>query len=312
MARLNIDKHQELSYDYGVREFPWMTKTSRGKRTESGDGGAMGRGERTESGDGRAMGRDDRKVRGREGERESGHGECGPRRREGGEDEGDQCDLGEEDEEEEVEEEEEKEEVEEKEVEEEEQQEEEKKGEQWPHPDTMDDDPRVSEGEGGGRHVLAVATPKVTPTTPKRNYYWCPVQNCGSGPVQKVGQHLSKVHRVSKTAVAHLLTKKVRAPTWAVKERMPNPSHRNPNGALWKHSHPKLQKAPLLQPPPPNRHQPAAAPTPSTTRPITRMESSSGVSLTTFRRTLGGEEVPRLPARFPAASESTCTTSIAR
>ena len=26
--------------------------------------------------------------------------------------------------------------------------------------------------------------------TPTRNYYWCPVQDCASGPVQKIGQHL--------------------------------------------------------------------------------------------------------------------------
>ena len=75
-----------------------MTITSRGKRTESGDGGAMGRGERTESGcvrdfpwmskkgssgaarDGVEEEDNDLKVRGREGGWESGHGVCGPGR----------------------------------------------------------------------------------------------------------------------------------------------------------------------------------------------------------------------------------------
>ena len=31
----------------------------------------------------------------------------------------------------------------------------------------------------------------LTPT--KRNHFWCPVVDCASGPIQKVGQHLSKV-----------------------------------------------------------------------------------------------------------------------
>ena len=91
----------------GVRDFPWMSKKGNSRAATDG----------VEEED------DDRKVRGREGGWESGHGECGPGRREGGEDDGG---LGEE--------------------------------------DTMDDDPRVSEGEGDGRHVLAVATSPHTST----------------------------------------------------------------------------------------------------------------------------------------------------
>ena len=30
----------------------------------------------------------------------------------------------------------------------------------------------------------------------KRNYFWCPVVDCASGPVEKVTQHLSKVHKM--------------------------------------------------------------------------------------------------------------------
>ena len=39
--------------------------------------------------------------------------------------------------------------------------------------------------------------------TPKRNYWWCPVDYCASGLVQKVGQHLAKVHKLSKKDIAH-------------------------------------------------------------------------------------------------------------
>jgi hypothetical protein len=32
----------------------------------------------------------------------------------------------------------------------------------------------------------------------KRNYFWCPVVDCASGPVQKMGQHLLKVHKMDR------------------------------------------------------------------------------------------------------------------
>ena len=61
----------------------------------------------------------------------------------------------------------------------------------------------------------------------KKNYFWCPILDCASGPVQKVGQHLTKVHRVSPQEVARLLKKKTRAPLEAVKLKLPNPSQRS-------------------------------------------------------------------------------------
>ena len=36
-----------------------------------------------------------------------------------------------------------------------------------------------------------------TPRSYKRNYFWCPEPDCASGPVQKITQHLKKVHKMS-------------------------------------------------------------------------------------------------------------------
>ena len=61
----------------------------------------------------------------------------------------------------------------------------------------------------------------------KRNYFWCPVVDCTSGPVQKIGQHLAKVHKMDKAKAAAFAKKKMRAPSEAVKLRIPNPAKRS-------------------------------------------------------------------------------------
>ena len=63
-------------------------------------------------------------------------------------------------------------------------------------------------------------------TPAKRNHFWCPVVDCASGPIQKLGQHLSKVHKLDAQAVAKLLKKKTRAHPEAIKLKLPNPNKR--------------------------------------------------------------------------------------
>ena len=58
---------------------------------------------------------------------------------------------------------------------------------------------------------------------PKRRYVWCPVKGCQSGPVQKITQHLRKVHQVSAQEMKRLTKNKRYAPPEAVKFRIPNP-----------------------------------------------------------------------------------------
>ena len=36
----------------------------------------------------------------------------------------------------------------------------------------------------------------------KRNFFWCPVKDCASGPVQKITQHLQKVHKMDPATAA--------------------------------------------------------------------------------------------------------------
>ena len=47
-------------------------------------------------------------------------------------------------------------------------------------------------GKGGGSETT-------TPHRYKRNYFWCAINNCASGSVQKVSQHLQKVHKLDWT-----------------------------------------------------------------------------------------------------------------
>ena len=62
----------------------------------------------------------------------------------------------------------------------------------------------------------------------KRNYYWCPVVDCASGPVQKMGQHLVKVHKMDRaTATRTAKKKKKRATPEAIKLKLPNPTRRS-------------------------------------------------------------------------------------
>ena len=61
----------------------------------------------------------------------------------------------------------------------------------------------------------------------KRNYFWCPMVDCASGPVQKMGQHLVKVHKMDRATAALTARKKMRSPLEAVKLKLPNPSRRS-------------------------------------------------------------------------------------
>ena len=73
----------------------------------------------------------------------------------------------------------------------------------------------------------ATSTPTLVSKDKKpvhRNHYWCPIQDCASGPVQKIGQHLQKVHKLEKPEIAKLSKLKRRAPVEAVKFKMPNPA----------------------------------------------------------------------------------------
>lgn len=61
----------------------------------------------------------------------------------------------------------------------------------------------------------------------KRNYFWCPVVDCTSSPVQKVTQHLQNVDKMDSPTAAKLARKKWRAPDEAVRLKIPNPSTRS-------------------------------------------------------------------------------------
>ena len=58
----------------------------------------------------------------------------------------------------------------------------------------------------------------------KRNFFWCPEQ---SGPVQKVTQHLQKVHKMDPATAARVASKKRQATPEAVRLKMPNPKTRS-------------------------------------------------------------------------------------
>ena len=61
----------------------------------------------------------------------------------------------------------------------------------------------------------------------KRNFFWCPEQDCASGPVQKVTQHLQKVHKMDPATAARVASKKRQATPEAVRLKMPNPKTRS-------------------------------------------------------------------------------------
>ena len=61
----------------------------------------------------------------------------------------------------------------------------------------------------------------------KHNYFWCPVVDCASGPVQKMGQHLVKVHKMDRATATRTAKKKIRAPPEAIKLKLPNPARRS-------------------------------------------------------------------------------------
>ena len=59
----------------------------------------------------------------------------------------------------------------------------------------------------------------------KRNYFWCPEVDCASGPVQKITQHLQKVHKMSPATAARIAKKKRRGPSRGRETQDPKPTH---------------------------------------------------------------------------------------
>ena len=57
----------------------------------------------------------------------------------------------------------------------------------------------------------------------KCRYVWCPLAGCPSGPVQKITQHLSNVHKLGKLQIRKLTMNKRYAPPEAIKNKLPNP-----------------------------------------------------------------------------------------
>ena len=58
----------------------------------------------------------------------------------------------------------------------------------------------------------------------RRNYFWCPIKDCASRPVKKIGQHLQKVHKLEEPQIGKLAKLKRRAPPESVKLKLPNPA----------------------------------------------------------------------------------------
>ena len=81
-----------------------------------------------------------------------------------------------------------------------------------------------AEVEGKDDEVMEVVGGNGKGKKAKRRYIWCPMRGCPSGPVQKITQHLRKVHKVSSPGEIKRLTKHKRyAPPEAIKFRIPNP-----------------------------------------------------------------------------------------
>lgn len=91
--------------------------------------------------------------------------------------------------------------------------------------DGEEDEELHHDAKGGASYAWGGMTPSLPKH--KRNYYWCPLLDCTSGPVQKITQHLQKKHRLSVTEAAQLAKKKRRAPVEAVRMKIPNPHTRS-------------------------------------------------------------------------------------
>ena len=79
--------------------------------------------------------------------------------------------------------------------------------------------------------VQILEGPSTTPARPhaqyKRSYFWCPEMDCTSGPVQKMTQHLQKVHKMGPATASQVARRKRRAPVEAVRLKTPNPHTRS-------------------------------------------------------------------------------------
>ena len=91
----------------------------------------------------------------------------------------------------------------------------------------------------------------------KRRYVWCPIEGCMSGPVQKITQHLSRVHKLPPNKIARINTPDNRryATQDAILNKTPCPSRqqRTLESLLQRHPQPSTRRSPQLQtkmPPP--------------------------------------------------------------
>ena len=81
--------------------------------------------------------------------------------------------------------------------------------------------------ESSKHGVVAAKSEKLLPHKTHHNSFWCPVADCASGPVQKITQHLMKVHKMDHSRASKISAKKVRAPLEAMCLRLPNPATRS-------------------------------------------------------------------------------------
>ena len=86
---------------------------------------------------------------------------------------------------------------------------------------------KMTSSEMSGTDDIQIVDVSTLARPQKRNYYWCPVMECSSGPVQKMAQHLQKVHKMTPTTAAQVSRRKRRAPVEAVRLRTPNPHTRS-------------------------------------------------------------------------------------
>ena len=88
-----------------------------------------------------------------------------------------------------------------------------------------DDGGEVKGGEVKGE--TAQSTRGRRSSTGTNETIWCPVMDCASGPVQKMGQHLVKVHKMDRATAAQTAKKKTRASPESVKLGLPNSKKRS-------------------------------------------------------------------------------------
>ena len=81
--------------------------------------------------------------------------------------------------------------------------------------------------EGKSRERLRRVLEGADPPQGTNETIWCPVMDCASGPVQKMGQHLVKVHKMDRATAAQTAKKKTRASPESVKLGLPNPKKRS-------------------------------------------------------------------------------------